>query len=102
MANGKIALTPVLSTGDGEKQARIFQAEELENARRSTKKQVKASGAIVEIMFFLVFTILFMVVCYGNRDSVRYSLAKSIHDIFKDFSKVGVLFLTATLRRLHC
>ena len=91
-----------LSTGDGEKQARILQAEELENARRSRKKQVKASGAIVEIMFFLVFIILFMVVCYGNRDSVRYSLTKSIHDIFKDFSKVGVLFLTATLRRLHC
>lgn len=91
-SSSRVLANCTLSTGDGEKQARILQAGELENARRSRRKQVKASGAIAEIIFFLVFIILFMVVCYGNRDSVRYNLTKSIHDVFKDFSKVGVHF----------
>lgn len=91
-SSSQVLANCTLSTGDGEKQARILQAGELENARRSRRKQAKASGAISEIIFFLVFIILFMVVCYGNRDSVRYNLTKSIHDVFKDFSKVGVHF----------
>ena len=77
-------------TGDFGKEARILEIEELENARSQRKKEIKALRAIVEICFFTTFLVLFMVVCYGNRDSARYSLTKSVQAIFKDFSKVSL------------
>ena len=70
-------------------ETRILQMEELQIARRQRKKKLKAFRVIVEIIFFLVFIFLFMIVCYGNRDSVRYSLTKSVHDVFQDFSEVN-------------
>lgn len=77
-------------TGDVKKEAKILEVKELENARRQRKKEVKAFRAIVEIYFFAAFLVLFMIVCYGNRDSVRYGLTKSVQALFKDFSKVSL------------
>lgn len=75
-------------TKDGEKEARILDTVELENARRQRKREVKVVRAIVEIYFFAFFLFLFMVVCYGNRDSIRYGLTQSVQDLFKGFEKV--------------
>lgn len=80
---------PTTGSGNGEREARILQMEELENARRQRRKERTAFRALVEIIFFIVFIVLFMVVCYGNRDSVRYGLTKSVQDVFRDFSEVG-------------
>ena len=95
---------PSAGTENGKREARILQTEELENARRQRKKELKAFRVLVEIIFFIVFIVLFTVVCYGNRDSARYGLTKSVQDVFKDFSKVGwvrssftCLWLTACL-----
>lgn len=87
-------------TGNLEKEARILEMEELENARSQRKKEIKAFRAIVEIFFFTAFLFLFMVVCYGNRDSARYSLTKSVQVLFKDFSKVSLecFFLVARVK----
>lgn len=76
-------------TEEARQEARILKMEEIQNARRQRKKEVKAFRAIVEIYFFAAFILLFMIVCYGNRDSVRYSLTKSVEDIFKDFTEVS-------------
>ena len=80
---------PYSRTGENEKEARILEMEELENARLKRKREVKAFRAIVEIYFFAIFLFLFVVVCYGNRDSVRYNLTESVQALLKDFSKVG-------------
>ena len=88
-------------TGDVGKEARILEMEELENARCQRKKEIKAFRAIVEICFFTAFLFLFMVVCYGNRDSARYSLTKSVQVLFKNFSKVSLecfFFLIARVK----
>jgi len=76
-------------TGDAGKEARILEIEELKNARSQRKKEIKAFRAIVEICFFAAFLLLFMVVCYGNRDSARYGLTQSVQALFKNFSKVS-------------
>ena len=85
-----LPLNQFARTGDVGKQARILEMEELEKARSQRKKEIKAFRAIVEICFFATFLFLFMVVCYGNRDSARYRLTKSVQVLFKNFSKVSL------------
>ena len=80
---------PTQGSENGEGEVRILQMEELENARRRRKKEIKSIRVLVEIFFFIVFIALFVVVCYGNRDSVRYSLTVSVRDVFGNFSKVS-------------
>ncbi|KAJ7379879.1 hypothetical protein OS493_012636 [Desmophyllum pertusum] len=45
---------------------------------------------LAEITFFLIFVILLMIVCYGNRGHTRYLLTDSMEDAFKNFKGKNV------------
>ena len=73
------------------KAARILTMEELENSRLRRKKEIQAFRLVIEILVFLVFVFLLMVVCYGNRNFMRYTLTRSLGDVFKNFHKVCIM-----------
>lgn len=60
----------------------------LSKAKLFGKKLLQMSRAIRNVAAFLIFVLMLMVVCYGNRDSRRFSMTKSVKDIFSGFEKV--------------
>lgn len=60
----------------------------LSQAKEYGKKLLQMSRAIRNLVAFLVFSLVFMMVCYGNRDSRRFSMTRSVKDIFRRFEKV--------------
>lgn len=63
--------------------------DEIEDVCWKWYREVKLFCVIVEIYFFIVFILFFMIVCYGNRDFLRYSVIKFVEDFFKGFVKVS-------------
>lgn len=74
--------------GKGCKMVKKLQFEELKMARFQRIKKIKTIRALIELISFLLFIVLLMVVCYGNRDSARFTLTTSVKDLFGHFSKV--------------
>ena len=62
--------------------------EELRRARQYRIQFTEMVRALVEIAFFLFFALLLMVVCYSNRNVMRFMLTQSTHDILIRFEKV--------------
>lgn len=60
----------------------------LSKAKEFRKKLLQMSRAIRNVAAFLIFSLMLMIVCYGNRDSTRFSMTKSVKDIFRGFEKV--------------
>lgn len=60
----------------------------LSKAKEYGKKFLQMSRVIRNLAAFLVFSLVLMMVCYGNRDSRRFSMTKSVKDIFRRFEKV--------------
>lgn len=67
--------------------------EVLKRSRTFRVKLQKMFRSVLEISLFLVFVLLLFVVCYGNRDSSRYQLTKSVKDILNKFDKVSFHFV---------
>lgn len=64
--------------------------EQLIKSRSFWLKLQKMFRSATEIILFVIFVSLLFVVCYGNRDTSRYHLTKSLKDIFVAFDKVSV------------
>ena len=62
--------------------------EELHRVRSLSVLKSRLTKVVIEITIFIVFLSLLMMVCYGNRDSTRYQLTKSIRLVFTGFEKV--------------
>ena len=60
----------------------------LSKAKEIGKKLLQMSRAIRNVAAFLIFSVMLMMVCYGNRDSRRFLMTKSVKDIFSGFEKV--------------
>ena len=74
--------------------------EELKKSRTFWMTLHKIFRSVVEIIFFGIFVLLLFVVCYGNRDTSRYRLTRSLKDIFVAFDKVSVPPTNVTLARI--
>ncbi|KAJ7384754.1 hypothetical protein OS493_020345 [Desmophyllum pertusum] len=60
----------------------------ISKAKEYGKKLLEMFKAIKDVVALLVFFLLLMVVCYGNRDSQRFLMTTSVKDIFSGFKKV--------------
>ena len=60
----------------------------LSKAKEFGKKLLQMSRAIRNVAAFLIFSLMLMMVCYGNRDSRRFSMTKSVKDVFRGFEEV--------------
>ena len=61
------------------------EGEELEKARDFRAKVQEMYKVLAEVTIFLIFVLLLMIVCYGNRGYTRYMLTTSMEDAFKEF-----------------
>lgn len=61
------------------------EGDELDKARDFSAKVQDMYKVLAEVTIFLIFVLLLMIVCYGNRGSTRYMLTNSMEDAFKDF-----------------
>ena len=52
-------------------------------------KVLKVYNTFKDLALFLLFVILLMIVCYGNRKVARYRVTKSIQDTFDGFEEVS-------------
>ena len=68
------------------------QGDELERAKDYRAKVQEMKKAVVEIAFFLLFIALLIIICYGNRDSTRFTLTYSVEEAFKEFKVRAVLY----------
>ena len=66
----------------------VLRGEKLVTTREHSVKLRKALEATKEIISFLVFGFLLLVICYGDEDPARYQVTKSLSDIFGDFEEV--------------
>ncbi|XP_048586750.1 uncharacterized protein LOC5520842 isoform X2 [Nematostella vectensis] len=62
--------------------------QELEKQRIYRTKVIAMFRTIVEIVFFLIFLLLVVVVCYGNRKSTRYLMTQGMEQLFSKFETV--------------
>ncbi|XP_078351373.1 polycystin family receptor for egg jelly-like [Oculina patagonica] len=60
----------------------------LRKAKEYGAKFLQMYRTIKHVVAFLIFVILLMVVCYGNRDSKRFAMTSSVENIFSGFNKV--------------
>lgn len=66
--------------------------EELEKQREYQKKVIEMFRTLVEIIFFLIFMTLVIVVCYGNRSVARYQLTEGMEKLCIGFKKVWLTY----------
>lgn len=59
--------------------------EEMEKARDFRSKVQEMYKVFAEFTLFLIFVLLLMIVCYGNRGSTRYTLTNSMEGAFANF-----------------
>lgn len=62
--------------------------EELHKVRSVRVLRSRLVQTITEMIMFIIFLSLLMMVCYGNRDSKRYKLTEAIQHVFSKFEKV--------------
>ncbi|KAL9976396.1 hypothetical protein ACROYT_G013694 [Oculina patagonica] len=60
---------------------------EVEEMRKRQARKQNLSRFFVELVFYVIFVFLLMVVCYGNRNDHRYLMTKSIRDGLPHFHK---------------
>ena len=64
---------------------------EVEDMRRQQLKKKNLSLLFVELVVYVLYIFLVMVLCYGNRNSYQYQMAKSIRDGLPNFEKVNIV-----------
>ena len=64
---------------------------EVEDMRRQQLKKRNLSLLFFELVVYVPFIFLVMVLCYGNRNSYQYQMAKSIRDGLPNFEKVNIV-----------
>ncbi|PFX11499.1 Polycystic kidney disease protein 1-like 2 [Stylophora pistillata] len=64
-----------------------LQLSEVEKMRRRQAKKQNLTRYFTELLAYLVFVFLLVVVCYGNRNDHRYLMTKSIRDGLPSFSR---------------
>ena len=70
---------------------------EMEDMRRQQLKKKNLSILFFELVVYVLFIFLVMVLCYGNRNSYRYHMTKSIQDGLPNFEKVNIVNNETTL-----
>lgn len=74
-----------------DRKASFLSPTDLKKEKEQSIKSRKALEAAKEILTFLVFAFLLMVICYGNQDVARYHITKAVNDPFAaDFEEVSV------------
>ena len=63
---------------------------EVEDMRKQQLKKKNLSLLLFELVVYVLFILLVMVLCYGNRNSYQYRMAKSIRDGVPNFEKVSI------------
>ncbi|XP_077979562.1 polycystin-1-like [Glandiceps talaboti] len=61
---------------------RLPDTDELETARQIRFKEIRMHGILKEIVFYVMFLYLLMIICYGNRDPAGYLFSNSLMDQF--------------------
>ena len=64
-------------------------AEDALKERDYRKKVLKMYSTFKDLALFLLFVILLIIACYGNRKVARYQVTKSIQDTFNNFERVS-------------
>ena len=63
---------------------------EVEDMRKQHLKKKNSSLLYFELVVYVLFIFLVMVLCYGNRNSYQYHMTKSIRDGLPNFEKVTI------------
>lgn len=61
---------------------------ELEKAKIYNEQKAQLYKTIRKLVRLTVLFLLFATTCYGNRDSSRFMLTKSVNEVFRNFEKV--------------
>ena len=64
---------------------------EVEGMRKQQLKKKNLSLLLFELVVYVLFIFLMMVLCYGNRNSYQYHMTKSIRDGLPNFEKVSIV-----------
>ena len=64
---------------------------EMEDMRKQQLKKKNLSLLYFELVVYVLFIFLVMVLCYGNRNSYQYHMTKSIRDGLPNFEKVSIV-----------
>lgn len=64
---------------------------EVEDMRKQQLKKKNLSILYFELVVYVLFIFLVMVLCYGNRNSYQYHMTKSIRDGLPNFEKVSTV-----------
>jgi len=64
---------------------------EVEDMRKQQLKKKNLLLLYFELVVYLLFIFLVMVLCYGNRNSYQYHMTKSIRDGLPNFEKVSIV-----------
>ena len=64
---------------------------EVEGMRKRQLKKKNLSLLLFEVVVYVLFIFLVIVLCYGNRNSYQYHMTKSIRDGLPNFEKVSIV-----------
>ena len=70
---------------DNEKEPVPLKGKELQEAREFRTKVKAMYKVLSEVTLFLVFVLVLLVLCYGNRGSSRFTLNNSLDEALKNF-----------------
>ena len=87
----KVVGAPFFKSRNEETQAPVSnptQGEELAKEKTLSRNKWNMIAALKEIISFLIFAFLVVVICYGVQDSSRYPTTKAINDVFSGFERV--------------
>ena len=70
---------------------------EVEEMRKRQAKKQNLSLLFLELVVYAMFIFLVLVICYGNRNSHRYQMTRSIRDGLPHFHKVSAVFNETSL-----
>ena len=62
--------------------------EELHRIRKARMMRTRLVKFLIEITVFVLFIVLLMIVCYGNRKRTRYELTDAVRKLFARFDEV--------------
>ena len=67
-----------------------FKRSRLEAIRKRTKKEVQLAGITKGIVIHLIFVFFLAVVCYGNKNSYRFMMSRTLMNPFGKFERVRI------------
>ena len=84
-------------------QQRLWQMKlsEVEDMGKQQLKKKNLSLLLSELVVYVLFIFLVMVLCYGNRNNYQYHMTKSIRDGLPNFEKVSIVNNESSLGKLQ-